>query len=303
MDFLQKRIREKLIQRGNSERQRAEEWERSLKPTTYLGKNLYQELGGTPIEGRYLGQQGLIPGQSVPNIGRNPNKPVIPGLPQIVIPEPEEEVFLPQKIWFSQNYETSLTANRGAALATVLERDDPVLDNINPITGNGSLDSSYTGGLLVQPTKSFGDFVKTKAFSIEFKFRTLNDEAPNPLLSTNPGNFNAVGAIDFLLEYYYVPSVDEILLGLGVFIRTDTVIQFISTNLLPQNLNDGIVHTVELTRRNGVYTFSIDGVSATQTIDNFDYSRRTVFFDDWGILLAARNYGFATIDDVLIKLL
>ena len=90
MDFLQKRIREKLIQRGNSERQRAEEWERSLKPTTYLGKNLYQELGGTPIEGRYLGQQGLIPGQSVPNIGRNPNKPVIPGLPQIVIPEPEE---------------------------------------------------------------------------------------------------------------------------------------------------------------------------------------------------------------------
>jgi hypothetical protein len=90
MDFLQKRIREKLIQRGNSERQRAEEWERSLKPTIYLGKNLYQELGGTPIEGRYLGQVGMIPGQSVPNIGRNPNKPVIPGLPQIVIPEPEE---------------------------------------------------------------------------------------------------------------------------------------------------------------------------------------------------------------------
>jgi len=26
----------------------------------------------------------------VPNIGRNPNKPVIPGLPQVVIPEPEE---------------------------------------------------------------------------------------------------------------------------------------------------------------------------------------------------------------------
>ena len=90
MDFLQKRIREKLIQRGNSERQRAEEWERSLKPTTYLGKNLYQELGGTPIEGRYLGQVGMIPGQSVPNIGRNPNKPVIPGLPQLIIPEPEE---------------------------------------------------------------------------------------------------------------------------------------------------------------------------------------------------------------------
>jgi hypothetical protein len=37
--------------------------------------------------------------------------------------------------------------------------------------------------------------------------------------------------------------------------------------------------------------------------DNFDYSRRSVFFDDWGILLAERNYGFATIDDVLIKLL
>lgn len=90
MDFLQKRIREKLIQRGNSERQRAEEWERSLKPTTYLGKNLYQELGGTPIEGRYLGQQGLIPGQSVPNIGRNPNKPVIPGLPAEPTPTQEE---------------------------------------------------------------------------------------------------------------------------------------------------------------------------------------------------------------------
>jgi len=81
LDEIVRRIQEKLLQRGNAERQRAEEWQRSLKPTIYRGNNLFQELGGEPLEGRYLGQVGLVPGQSVPNIGRNPNKPVIPGLP------------------------------------------------------------------------------------------------------------------------------------------------------------------------------------------------------------------------------
>ena len=81
MDYLTKRIQEKLLARGRAEQARADEWRRSLKPTVYRGNNLFQEMGGEPIEGRYLGQQGLVPGQSVPNIGRNPNKPVIPGLP------------------------------------------------------------------------------------------------------------------------------------------------------------------------------------------------------------------------------
>ena len=90
MDFLTKRIQEKLLARGRAEQARADEWRRSLKPTVYRGNNLFQEMGGEPIEGRYLGQQGLIPGQSVPNIGRNPNKPVIPGLPVEPIVAPEE---------------------------------------------------------------------------------------------------------------------------------------------------------------------------------------------------------------------
>ena len=83
MDFLTKRIQEKLLARGRAEQARADEWRRSLKPTVYRGNNLFQEMGGEPLEGRYLGQQGLVPGQSVPNIGRNPNKPVIPGVPII----------------------------------------------------------------------------------------------------------------------------------------------------------------------------------------------------------------------------
>ena len=90
MDEIVRRIQEKLLQRGNAERQRAEEWQRSLKPTIYRGNNLFQELGGEPLEGRYLGQVGLVPGQSVPNIGRNPNKPVIPGLPVESEPATEE---------------------------------------------------------------------------------------------------------------------------------------------------------------------------------------------------------------------
>ena len=90
MDEIVRRIQEKLLQRGNAERQRAEEWQRSLKPTLYRGNNLFQELGGEPLEGRYLGQVGLVPGQSVPNIGRNPNKPVIPGLPIETTPTQEE---------------------------------------------------------------------------------------------------------------------------------------------------------------------------------------------------------------------
>ena len=81
MDYLTKRIQEKLLARGRAEQARADEWRRSLKPTVYRGNNLFQEMGGEPLEGRYLGQQGLVPGQSVPNIGRNPNKPVIPGVP------------------------------------------------------------------------------------------------------------------------------------------------------------------------------------------------------------------------------
>lgn len=85
MDYLAKRIIEKLKARGEAEQQRAEEWQRSLKPTIYRGNNLFQELGGEPIEGRYLGQVGLVPGQSVPNIARNLNKPVIPGLPVVPI--------------------------------------------------------------------------------------------------------------------------------------------------------------------------------------------------------------------------
>ena len=91
MDYLTKRIQEKLLARGRAEQARADEWRRSLKPTVYRGNNLFQEMGGEPLEGRYLGQQGLIPGQSVPNIGRNPNKPVIPGLPVDPVPAPKSE--------------------------------------------------------------------------------------------------------------------------------------------------------------------------------------------------------------------
>lgn len=91
MDALYKAIVEALAQRGQKERDRREEWNRSLKPTQYLGKNLFQEMGGQPIEGRYLGKRSLIPGQFVPNIGRNPNKPVVPGLPNPVQETIEEE--------------------------------------------------------------------------------------------------------------------------------------------------------------------------------------------------------------------
>ena len=92
MDALYKAIVEALARRGQQERDRREEWERSLKPTQYLGNNLFQEMGGQPIEGRYLGKRSLIPGQFVPNIGKNPNKPVIPGLPNPVQETIEEEV-------------------------------------------------------------------------------------------------------------------------------------------------------------------------------------------------------------------
>ena len=81
MSYIANRIQEKLLIRGQSEQAKVNEWKRSLKPTIYCGNNLFQELGGEPIEGRYLGHQGLYPGQSVANIGRNSNKPVIPGLP------------------------------------------------------------------------------------------------------------------------------------------------------------------------------------------------------------------------------
>ena len=94
MDAIIKTLLAQITQRGNRERDRREEWERSLKPTQYKGNNLFQEMGGNPIAGRYLGQSGLIPGQFVPNIGRNPNKPVIPGLP-IPVETEEEPVFIP----------------------------------------------------------------------------------------------------------------------------------------------------------------------------------------------------------------
>lgn len=96
MDALYKAIVEALAQRGQKERDRREEWNRSLKPTQYLGNNLFQEMGGQPLEGRYLGKRSLIPGQFVPNIGRNPNKPVVPGLPNPVQETIEEEVSLQQ---------------------------------------------------------------------------------------------------------------------------------------------------------------------------------------------------------------
>lgn len=91
MDALYKAIVEALARRGQQERDRREEWERSLKPTQYLGNNLFQEMGGQPLQGRYLGKRSLIPGQFVPNIGRNPNKPVIPGLPNPVQETIEDE--------------------------------------------------------------------------------------------------------------------------------------------------------------------------------------------------------------------
>ena len=97
MDAIIKTLLAQITQRGNRERDRREEWERSLKPTQYKGNNLFQEMGGNPIAGRYLGQSGLIPGQFVPNIGRNPNKPVIPGLP-IPIETIEDEIFIPLNI-------------------------------------------------------------------------------------------------------------------------------------------------------------------------------------------------------------
>ena len=96
MDAIIKTLLAQITQRGNRERDRREEWERSLKPTQYKGNNLFQEMGGNPIAGRYLGQSGLIPGQFVPNIGRNPNKPVIPGLPIPVETIEEEPVFIPK---------------------------------------------------------------------------------------------------------------------------------------------------------------------------------------------------------------
>ena len=95
MDAIIKTLLAQITQRGNRERDRREEWERSLKPTQYKGNNLFQEMGGNPIAGRYLGQVGLIPGQFVPNIGRNPNKPVIPGLPIPVETIEEEPIFIP----------------------------------------------------------------------------------------------------------------------------------------------------------------------------------------------------------------
>ena len=97
MDAIIKTLLAQITQRGNRERDRREEWERSLKPTQYKGNNLFQEMGGNPIAGRYLGQSGLIPGQFVPNIGRNPNKPVIPGLP-IPVETIEDEIFIPLNI-------------------------------------------------------------------------------------------------------------------------------------------------------------------------------------------------------------
>ena len=302
MDYLTKRIQEKLLARGRAEQARADEWRRSLKPTVYRGNNLFQEMGGEPLEGRYLGQQGLIPGQSVPNIGRNPNKPVIPGLP-VLAETFEEEVFVIEKIWFSQNYERGLLVNSGAALATVFAIGDPVLNNTAPITGIGSVESSYTGGLSIDPERSFGKFVKTKAFSISFKFKTLDGRTPNPLLGTSPELFDPNGSIDFVLDLVYVPLLGEEFLSLNVFVRTDTVTQFRSANFLPQNLNDGNVHTVELTRRNGVYVFSVDGFSDTATVDNFNYSQRSEDSDKWGVLLSESSYGSAIVDDVLIKLL
>lgn len=101
MDALYKAIVEALARRGQQERDRREEWERSLKPTQYLGDNLFQEMGGQPIEGRYLGKRSLIPGQFVPNIGRNPNKPVIPGLPNPVQDSATIEEVSPQQIFYN----------------------------------------------------------------------------------------------------------------------------------------------------------------------------------------------------------
>lgn len=106
MDFLTKRIQEKLLARGRAEQARADEWRRSLKPTVYRGNNLFQEMGGEPIEGRYLGQQGLVPGQSVPNIGRNPNKPVIPGLPVSSVQKSESSALIYQTSSYSTIYDT-----------------------------------------------------------------------------------------------------------------------------------------------------------------------------------------------------
>ena len=100
MDAIIKTLLAQITQRGNRERDRREEWERSLKPTQYKGNNLFQEMGGNPIAGRYLGQVGLIPGQFVPNIGRNPNKPVIPGLPIPVETIEEEPILIPSSYGF-----------------------------------------------------------------------------------------------------------------------------------------------------------------------------------------------------------
>ncbi|MGA1256984.1 MAG: hypothetical protein ACO3YX_08265, partial [Candidatus Nanopelagicaceae bacterium] len=48
----------------------------------------------------------LVPGQSVPNIGRNPNKPVIPGLPVEVSQKGEETALIYQTSNYSTVYDT-----------------------------------------------------------------------------------------------------------------------------------------------------------------------------------------------------
>lgn len=150
MDYLIKRIQEKLLARGRAEQERAAEWQRSLKPTIYRGNNLFQELGGEPIEGRYLGQVGLVPGQSVPNIGRNPNKPVIPGLPAEPVPAPEEGGVVKTEFGFFLSKISSQTGvDQAVAYGVFLYANGKVkkIDTIEPVWRPASVDWTETSNL------------------------------------------------------------------------------------------------------------------------------------------------------------
>ena len=210
MDEIVRRIQEKLLQRGNAERQRAEEWQRSLKPTVYLGKNLFQELGGEPLEGRYLGQVGLVPGQSVPNIGRNPNKPVIPGLPAEPVPAPEEGGVIKkeERVYsaiFTQNVPSGRTQwtklemmHRDPALFDVSawDFDNSVRDGINLISDDKVF--YYWNGTTIQELFTHVSAVKVGSGSVSY--------TPDTIVYTDDSPEKAITAAGRLVELFRFES-------------------------------------------------------------------------------------------------
>ena len=63
-------VLQRLVERGDRDRQRQTDQAQSIKATEYIGNGYVRQIGQAPTQSRYLGNAGLVPGELVAPIGR-----------------------------------------------------------------------------------------------------------------------------------------------------------------------------------------------------------------------------------------